>query len=424
MSTIQVSKISSLNKTISLNGDKSISHRALMFSTLKKQKTKIFGLSEAADPMSTRAVLVQLGVDIRKKTDHWLINGVGKNGFQQAKGILDVGNSGTTLRLMSGILVGQAFESVLNGDPSIQKRPMNRIIKPLQQMGAIIQGNHEGKSPIKIVGSQRLTAIKFEMEVASAQVKSAILLAGLFTKDTTKVIEKIPTRDHTERLLNLKVVRENGLIISESSASHDFELSDIHIPGDTSSAAFWAVAAAILPNSKVVIENVCLNPTRTGFIDVLKNMGAEIQVDQTGESQNEPFGKLTVQSSHLKGISLKGEIIANIIDEIPILAVAACYAEGETEIRDAKELRVKESDRIATIVKNIRAMGGEVEEFEDGLKILGKKTLKGAVIETLDDHRIAMSFAIAALGAEGETKILNADCANVSYPKFWETLVS
>lgn len=424
MATTKVSRIQSFRKTIFLNGDKSISHRSLMFSALKKQKTTIVGLSEAADPMSTRSVLVQLGVDIRKKADHWTVNGVGRNGFKPFNGVLDVGNSGTTIRLMSGILVGQNFTTEMTGDASIRKRPMNRVIKPLEKMGAHIKGTDEGKAPIKIVGSNYLTAIDYDMEIASAQVKSAVLLAGLFTKEPTRVIEHVQTRDHTERLLNLKVTKENGLIISESSADHDFELGNINVPGDTSSAAFWSVAACIVPNSEVIIENVCLNPTRTGFIDVLKQMGADISTEQTGESQQEPYGKITVRSSHLKGVKLSGEIIANIIDEIPVLSIAGCYAEGETEFRDAKELRVKESDRISAIVKNIRSMGGEVEELEDGLRISGQKPLKGAQIETFHDHRIAMAFAVAALGADGETTILHSESASISYPKFWETLLS
>ena len=422
MASVKVTRATSFNKTIYLNGDKSISHRVLMVSALKKQKTKIVGLSEAADPMSTKSILVQLGVDIRKKDDHWIVNGVGRNGFKPYSGILDVGNSGTTIRLMSGILAAQPFKSELTGDASIRKRPMGRIIRPLEKMGGNIKGTDEGKAPIIIIGSQRLSAIDYDMDIASAQVKSCVLLAGLYTKNPTRVIEHVQTRDHTERLLNLKVTKENGNIISESSADHDFELGDLNVPGDTSSAAFWAVAACIVPNSYVIIENVCLNPTRTGFIEVLKQMGADIKINQTGESQREPYGTIEVKTSHLKGVTLSGEIIANIIDEIPILSVAGCFAEGTTEIRGAKELRVKESDRISAIVKNIRSMGGEAEEFEDGLKITGGKPLKGADIDTFHDHRIAMCFAVAALAAEGETTILHSESASISYPKFWETL--
>lgn len=393
-----------------------------MFSALKKQTTLISGLSEAADPMSSRTVLAQLGVSIRKKGEIWEVKGVGRTGFKPFSGVLDVGNSGTTIRLMSGILAGQPFVSELTGDSSIRKRPMNRIIRPLTQMGAGIESVNEGRAPLKITGTSRLAAIDHTMEVSSAQVKSCILLAGLYTKEKTIVREKVKTRDHTERMLNLATVEKDGYFVTESSSSHEFDLPDITVPGDPSSAAFWAVAGCLVPNSLVRIENVLLNPTRTGFIDVLKQMGADLTVTVTGECQKEPVGTLEIRSSSLKGVTIAGEIIPNVIDEIPVLAVAAAFADGITEIRGAEELRVKECDRISAVVQNLKAMGGEAEEFKDGMKITGTGKLTGAVIETFHDHRIAMSFAIASLAASGETRIQNSDCVKISYPAFWEIL--
>ncbi|MCA0445100.1 MAG: 3-phosphoshikimate 1-carboxyvinyltransferase [Bacteroidetes bacterium] len=422
MSTTTITPRNNFHRTVFLTGDKSISHRALMFAALKKQTTHISGLSEAADPMSTRSVLAQLGVAIRKKGEIWEVKGVGRKGFTVFNGVLDVGNSGTTIRLMSGILAAQPFVSELTGDASIRKRPMNRIIKPLTQMGASIESVNDGRAPIKIHGSPKIFGIDYLMEISSAQVKSCILLAGLYTKEKTIVREKVKTRDHTERMLNLTTYEKDGLFVTESSADHDFDLPDITVPGDPSSAAFWAVAGSILPDTYVRIENVLLNPTRIGFVEALKQMGADITITQTGECQKEPVGTLEVRSAQLKGIHLSGDIIPSLVDEIPILCIAAAYAEGETEIRGAEELRVKECDRIAAMVQGIKAMGGEAVDFPDGLKITGTGKLKGASIETFHDHRIAMSFAIAALRAEGETLIQNSECVKISYPAFWEIL--
>ncbi len=428
-------KIQSLQKLqgeINLPGDKSISHRAALFSAMANGETRIENFATSADCASTLSCLQQLGVEIRREDAKVFVKGVGKTGFKGAKSALDCGNSGTTMRLLAGILAGQNFDSVLTGDESLSKRPMKRVIEPLSQMDASIEAT-ENHAPLNIFGKNPLKAISFEAKVASAQVKSCVLLAGLNSDGKTSVLEKTPTRDHTERMLRWFGVdaqetdTENGKLITVSGDAQ-LTAKDLLVPSDVSSAAFFLVAAACLKGSEIILPNVGLNPTRNAVVEVLKDFGAEIEVFNLKEIGNEPIGDLLVRGngnlqSRLSSNVLRGKIIANLIDEIPILAVFGTQIEGGLEIREASELRVKESDRIRSVVENLRKMNARVEEFEDGFKV-EKSELKGASVESFGDHRIAMAFAVAALFATGETQIADAECAAVSFPTFFEILQS
>ena len=410
-------------------GDKSMSHRAAMFAAIAEGTTKIGNFAASADCASTLGCLSTLGIGVEREGSNVTVKGAGKNGFTKPKSDLDCGNSGTTMRLMAGILSGQRFESVLTGDESLQKRPMKRVIDPLTQMGASI-ASENGCAPLRIKGSG-LAGLEYRLPVASAQIKSCVLLAGLFADGETTVIEPTPTRDHTERMLRwfgcelIEETADSGKRIT-ISGDHVLKANDFVVPGDVSSSAFFLVAAACLPGSSLVLENVGLNPSRIAVIDALKRFGANIDIQNERIACNEPVGDIAVSGliaqsgeSHV----LKGEIIANLIDEIPILAVFGTQLDGGLEIRDARELRVKESDRITSVVTNLRAMGAEVSEFEDGLKV-ERSNLTAAAIDSFGDHRIAMAFAVAGLLATGETEIIGADCAAVSYPSFFEDLAS
>ena len=410
-------------------GDKSMSHRAAMFAAIAEGTTKIGNFAASADCASTLGCLSALGIGVEREGSNVTVKGAGKNGFTKPKSDLDCGNSGTTMRLMAGILSGQRFESVLTGDESLQKRPMKRVIDPLTQMGASI-ASENGCAPLRIKGSG-LAGLEYRLPVASAQIKSCVLLAGLFADGETTVIEPTPTRDHTERMLRwfgcelIEETADSGKRIT-ISGDHVLKANDFVVPGDVSSSAFFLVAAACLPGSSLVLENVGLNPSRIAVIDALKRFGANIDIQNERIACNEPVGDIAVSGliaqsgeSHV----LKGEIIANLIDEIPILAVFGTQLDGGLEIRDARELRVKESDRITSVVTNLRAMGAEVSEFEDGLKV-ERSNLTAAAIDSFGDHRIAMAFAVAGLLATGETEIIGADCAAVSYPSFFEDLTS
>ena len=410
-------------------GDKSMSHRAAMFAAIAEGTTKIGNFAASADCASTLGCLSALGIGVEREGSNVTVKGAGKNGFTKPKSDLDCGNSGTTMRLMAGILSGQRFESVLTGDESLQKRPMKRVIDPLTQMGASI-ASENGCAPLRIKGSG-LAGLEYRLPVASAQIKSCVLLAGLFADGETTVIEPTPTRDHTERMLRwfgcelIEETADSGKRIT-ISGDHLLKANDFVVPGDVSSSAFFLVAAACLPGSSLVLENVGLNPSRTAVIDALKRFGANIDIQNERIACNEPVGDVAVSGliaqsgeSHV----LKGEIIANLIDEIPILAVFGTQLDGGLEIRDAGELRVKESDRITSVVTNLRAMGAEVSEFEDGLKV-ERSNLTAAAVDSFGDHRIAMAFAVAGLLATGETEIIGADCAAVSYPSFFEDLAS
>lgn len=429
-----------LQGNIKLPGDKSISHRAALFSALATGETKIENFASSEDCRSTLNCLKDLGVEILRENSTVFIKGVGKNGFSKPEKELDCGNSGTTVRLISGILAGQAFDSTLFGDESLSKRPMKRVIEPLSQMNAKIESN-ENLLPMKIHGRNPLKAITYKMPVASAQVKSCILLAGFNADGITKVrspkskVQSATSRNHTELMLKyLGASIEEKFIETDESFIHEVAIDgnskliakDLNVPSDISSAAFFLVGAACLENSELLLQNVGLNPTRAAVIEVLQKFGAAIEILDKREANGELVGNLRVigKGSFTPNAGsniISGEIIANLIDEIPILAVFGTQLEGGLEIRNAEELRVKESDRIAATVENLRRMNADVEEFADGLRV-GKSNLKGAKIDSFGDHRIAMAFAVAALLATGETEIINPECAAVSFPEFFACL--
>ena len=427
-SELRVHRANFLGGEVSVPGDKSISHRAVMLASLADGDCRIDGFLPSEDCLATVAAMQSLGVsiDVLEHSsigpESLLVHGRGMVAGAPTDDI-DCGNSGTTMRLMSGILAGQDFASRLVGDASLSKRPMNRVIMPLSDMGACIKAEGEGGSaPLDIRGGM-LRGIRYELPVASAQVKSAVLLAGLFAEGTTAVIQPVETRDHTERMLDLFQVKTQveGREIT-ITGGQKIQPCDFVVPGDISSAAFWLAAASASPGARLRINNVGLNPTRSGILDVLIAMGANISSVAVGDDGGERFGEITVCGEGLRGIEISGELVANIIDELPIIAVTAALAEGTTEIRDAGELRVKETDRIAAVAKNLRAMGAEIEEFDDGMRIRGGAPLQGACIESYGDHRIAMAFAIAGLFAGGETVIEDAGCIAVSYPGFQKDL--
>jgi 3-phosphoshikimate 1-carboxyvinyltransferase len=336
---------------------------------------------------------------------------------------LDCGNSGTTMRLLAGILAGQKFASVLEGDPSLSGRPMERIARPLREMGAHVELTN-GHAPIHITPAEHLRGIKYTLPMPSAQVKSCVLLAGLYANGATTVIETAPTRDHTERMLGLSALEMSGERHLTVKAGLRIPARHWIVPRDFSAAAFFIVAGAIASRGQLVLDKVGLNPTRSALLDVLRAMGCRLWVTNEGDHGGEPVGTVTVRPSELNGVVVQGDVIPILIDEVPILAVAAAAARGRTEIRDAMELRVKESDRIRAIVDNLRRLGAEVEEFDDGFAVEGGKTLQGTLVQAFDDHRIAMAMGVAALLAEGETVIQGASCAAVSFPGFWDELGS
>lgn len=408
---------------VTVPGDKSISHRAVMFGAISDGRTEIQNFLEGADCLSTISCFRSMGIEIEKKQNQILVHGKGLRGLTAPSGILDCGNSGTTTRLISGILSPQPFTSTLTGDDSIKKRPMNRIIEPLTMMGADIKSlNGNGCAPLQICG-RPLHGIHYHSKVASAQVKSAILLAGLYAEGETRVTEPKLSRNHTELMLKRfgADVRTEGTTAVIRQASH-LTGTNILVPGDISSAVYFVAAALILPNSEVLIKNVGINPTRAGLLTVCKNMGAQISLVNESHEGSEPTADLLVHSSNLKGTVIEGDLIPAMIDELPTVALMACFAEGTTVIRDAAELKVKESNRIAIMVENLSAMGADIVETEDGMIIHGGKPLHGAVIDSHKDHRIAMTFAVAALAAGGETEILDADCVSISYPRFYDEL--
>lgn len=411
-----------LKGTIKIPGDKSISHRAVMFGSLAKGDIEITGFLRGDDCMSTISCFKKLGIDIDVTDDKVIVHGKGLKGLSSPKETLDVGNSGTTIRLISGILSAQNFDSVLNGDASIQKRPMKRVITPLSLMGASIESTNDGYAPLTIHGS-RLRAIEYTMPVASAQVKSAILLASLFAEGTTVINEPVASRDHTEIMLNYfgADIKNNKGVITSSPVDELYG-RNLEVPGDISSAAFFMVAGLVVPNSHIIIENVGINPTRTGIIDALQAMGGYVKVLNERKSGGELVGDIEVKTSHLKATTLEGSIIPRMIDEIPVFAVAALCAEGTTYVKDASELKVKESNRIATMSTELGKMGVTITETDDGMIIEGNQKLKGSTVYSHLDHRVAMSCAIAALIAEGNTTITDADCVGISFPDFYDIL--
>jgi len=389
----------------------------------------VSGFLASADCLATIDCFRKMGIAIQTDdSNHVIVKGKGLRGLEKPGQRLYVGNSGTTIRLLSGILAGQDFISEISGDESIQRRPMGRIAKPLRLMGGEIQGRKERDKPgelfppLKITGG-KLNGISYELPVASAQVKSAILLAGLYANGETTVIEKNYSRDHTERMLEHfgAPIAKQGETVRLTPAK-ELSANEVDVPGDISSAAFFMAAATLIPGSEVRIRNVGLNPTRTGILDILHRMGGAVEVENEVIGSGEPRGDIVVRSAQLRGIKIDGAIIPRIIDEIPIIAVLASQAEGFTEIRDARELRVKESDRIKTIAAELGKFGVTIEELEDGLRILGPAKLKGGAIESRGDHRIAMAMAIAGLVATGPTVINDADCVETSFPGFIDRL--
>ncbi len=417
-----------LQGEIPLPGDKSISHRAALLSAMAIGETRIENFATSADCASTLNCLERLGVEIRRDGTTVLIRGSGKTGFHQADGPLDCGNSGTTMRLLVGILAGQGFESVLTGDDSLRSRPMQRVILPLEAMGAAIN-SEGGRAPLTVSGRNPLRGLEYRPEVSSAQIKSCVLLAGLNAEGETSVIEAVPTRDHTERML-----RWFGVDVRETPIDDAAKISvsggsvmigkDMAIPADISAAAFFIVAAACLPASHIEMKNIGLNPTRSAIIELLsREFGATIEVSERHKRNNEAVGTVTVRGglTPQRSNQIRGRMVSDLIDEIPVLAVLGTQLEGGLEVRDARELRVKESDRIATVVENLKRMGVAVEEFDDGFRV-GRSNLRGARVDSFGDHRIAMAFAVAGLLADGETEIDGADCAAVSFPRFFEVL--
>jgi len=425
---VRVAPVVKLRGDFQLPGDKSISHRSAMFAALGEGVSRLSNYSSARDCQSTLDCLEALGVKIGREPELIVIEGKGLDGLREAARALDVGNSGSTIRMLAGILAGQNFTTEITGDESVRRRPMKRVIDPLTLMGARVEARDGGFAPLKISGGG-LKAIEYEPPVASAQVKSCALLAGLFADGVTTVIEKTPTRNHTEVMMRecgavIEVTRTGaGERISVAGRKPLGALGRYTVAGDLSSASFFIVAALLVPDAELRLRHIGINPSRTALVDALKTIGARVEIENPRVAHGEPVADILVRSSDLEGdLELSGSIIANLIDEIPILVIAGARTEGTLTIRDARELRVKESDRIRSVVDNLRRMGVEVEEFDDGLRLKGKQRLRGASVDSFDDHRIAMSFAVAGLIAEGETEVVNADAASVSLPEFYQLL--
>lgn len=416
-------KTKHLKGEITVPGDKSISHRSIMLGSIASGITEVHGFLNGADCISSMNCFRQMGVDIAYDGSIVTIHGNGLHGLKAPADTLDVGNSGTTTRLMSGILAAQNFSSRVIGDDSICRRPMKRIITPLAMMGADITSERGNDCAPLIINGRKLKGIHYDSPVASAQVKSCVLLAGLYADGETSVTEPYVSRNHTELMLNAFGGSCTTLGTTATVTSDPVLTGQkIVVPGDISSAAYFLVAGLIAENSEITIKNVGINPTRDGIIDVIKMMGGDITFANVNADSGEPTADITVKTSSLKGCVIAGDIIPKLIDEIPVIAILACFAEGETVIKDAAELKVKESNRIDVMVNNLSAMGADITGTDDGMIIRGGKPLHSAVIHSKKDHRIAMSFAIAAMCAEGETEILDADCVNISYPDFYRDL--
>lgn len=418
-------KIIPLKGEIEVAGDKSISHRAIMFASLANGRSEITNFLQGADCLSTISCFQKMGIDIENHGDKIIVPGKGLRGLKDPGEILDCGNSGTTTRLISGILSGQNFSTIVTGDDSIQKRPMKRIIEPLTMMGANISSiNNTGCAPLRIKGTL-LHGISYSSPVASAQVKSAILLAGLYADKITTVTEPALSRNHTEIMLSsFGATIQTHDLSSSISPNPVLEAQKIHVPGDISSAAYFIAAGLLVPGSEILLKNVGINPTRDGIIRVAREMGGKLEILNEKYEGGEKTADILVKSSSLTGIEIGGNIIPTLIDEIPIIAIMAACASGTTIIKDAAELKVKESNRIKVITDNLKAMGCNIEATDDGMVIHGGTSLKGATINSHKDHRIAMSFAIASLLAEDEVTIIDSDCVSISFPNFYSTLRS
>lgn len=425
-SSVTINPAAQLRGAIAVPGDKSISHRAILFNSIALGTARITNFLTGADCLSTIACMRALGVQIDYHNDEVRIQGRGLRGLQAVTQPLDCGNSGTTMRLLTGLLAGQSFRSTLTGDDSLRRRPMLRVVEPLRALGARIEGAANGNHAPLIIDGAELHGGEIELAVASAQVKSALLLAGLLVGAPLVLTGLLQSRDHTERMLmamglDLRVTPDRIVLYPPANPVLPSPLS-LRVPGDPSSAAFWWVAASIHPDAEIVTTGVCLNPTRTGALDVLQAMGANIEISNQRREGDEPVGDVRVRSATLQGTLIEGTLIPRLIDELPVLAVAAASAHGTTTIRDAAELRAKESDRIATVVSELTKMGAPVKATADGMVIEGGGELHGASVNSYGDHRLAMSLAIAALVAEGQTTISDPASAAVSYPGFWTAL--
>ncbi|MBC1457459.1 3-phosphoshikimate 1-carboxyvinyltransferase [Listeria newyorkensis] len=413
-----------LNGTIRVPGDKSISHRSIMFGALAEGTTTVTNFLMGEDCLSTIGVFRALGVTIDVTPEKIVVQGKGWDGLQKPAETLDVGNSGTTIRLMLGILAGRSFDATIEGDASIAKRPMGRVMRPLREMGATFEAKEANFAPVKVIGT-KLDTMTYTLPVASAQVKSAIIFAALQADGETTIIEKEKTRDHTEQMIRQfgGKIEVDDLTI-RVSGGQKFRGQEVVVPGDISSAAFFIVAGLIVPNSKIRLENVGINPTRTGIIDVVQAMGGKITVEKTSAVGDEPAGTITVETSDLKGIEIGGDIIPRLIDELPVIALLASQATGRTVIKDAEELKVKETNRIDAVVTELSKMGVALVGTEDGMIIEGQQNLHGATVKSYGDHRMGMMLQIAALLADSDVTLENAEAVKVSYPTFFEDVAS
>ncbi len=422
----EFNKISKVKGELELPGDKSISHRAVIFSSMANGRSRIFNLSDSEDVKSTRRCFEALGVVFTQGKGFLTVNGKGFKNFAAPTGSLFAGNSGTTARLLSGVLIAQNFKSQITGDPSLSKRPMKRVTIPLTAMGGKISCSENDTLPITITPTEKINAIKYNLPVPSAQIKSSVLIAGLHSDETTSVIEKVQSRNHTEKMLALKVERTGDGIVSYSSRKNYPEVKEYFVPSDISTAAFFIVLTLLSEKSSLVLKNVSLNETRTGYIEVLKRMGGYIETSNKQVMAGEEFGDLFIKSSSLYNVKIPEEIIPNIIDEIPILAVAGIFAEGVFEINNASELRKKETDRIKAICENFRLTGLNVGESEDGFSVSGKSKAiserEQIHFESYGDHRIAMAFGVLSMLLKGGGKVKGFDCVNISNPGFLSQL--
>jgi 3-phosphoshikimate 1-carboxyvinyltransferase len=412
--------------TVTVSPTKSISHRAAILNAIAEGEAVVEDFQRGADCLATLRCLDQLGVSWRWQDEtSLLVRGAGRHGLRESAAVLDCRNSGTTMRLLAGLLAGQPFFSVLTGDASLRSRPMARIIDPLRQMGADITGRESDRlAPLAIKG-RGLQGIHYRMPVASAQVKSALLLAGLYAEGETLVEEPGPTRDHTERMMKemgADIHFDEGPVIRIRPSMRELRALSLRVPADISSAAPWIVLAAAHPDAEIRLTGIGVNPTRTGVVDCLSLMGSDIQLDSAESWGPEPVADIVVRSARLRGATIAGDLVPRAIDELPLVALAGCFAEGETVIRDAEELRSKESNRIHTTVAGLQAMGANVEETDDGLRVWGPQILRGAMVSSHGDHRLAMMLAVAGALSEGETVVRAAESVAISYPDFWSDL--
>ena len=417
-------KIKKIDGRITVPGDKSISHRAVMFASISDGRSVIDGFLFGEDCLSTIACFRQLGIPIHINGSQVVVEGKGMHGLSEPEDILDAGNSGTTMRLMTGILSGQSFLSIMTGDDSLRKRPMDRISVPLKRMGASINGRKGGKLAPLVIEGKQLTGIDYTLPVSSAQIKSAVLLAGLYADGETTIREDVVSRDHTERMLEFfgaNITKNKGKVTIKPS---ELKGQNIKVPGDISSAAFFMAAAAAIPGSSLVIEGVGINETRSGIIDVLKEMGAKIHIENITNSGGEEVGDIHIEGEELKGVNITKEIVPRLIDEIPVIAIIASRAQGITTITGAEELKVKETNRISTMVSEMNKVGIEVKELPDGMEIVGGGNIVGGTVESHGDHRVAMAMAVCGLFAEEPIKVMGNECIDISFPNFEETLKS